>query len=117
MLTIVTDVHLKEGAEDQWDSIMRERLSAAATQPGWIGGQMLQPTDRPSDRIIVGTWHSRDDWEKWHHDARFEETREELEGLTVEPPMHSWNEVVVDARAEGQHAAKGRRSTSRRKRE
>ena len=83
MVTIVTDVQLKEGSEQDWDAAMRERMEAAKKQPGWVGGQMLEPEDDPRRRVIVGTWETRDDWEKWHEDPEFAETREELEGLVM----------------------------------
>ena len=46
MMTIVTHVHLKEGAGREWDAAMRTRLSAAKQRPGWVGGQLLRPADR-----------------------------------------------------------------------
>jgi len=98
MVTIMTDIHLKEGSEQDWDAAMRERMAAAKKQPGWVGGQMLEPEDDPRRRVIVGTWQTRDDWEKWHEDPEFAETREELEGLVMEPEQHEWHEVVLDVR-------------------
>src|SRR5262249_14436122 len=101
MVTIVTDVRLKEGSEQDWDTAMRERMAAAKKHAGWVGGQMLWPEDDPTRRVIVGTWQTRDDWERWHEDPEFAETREELEGLVMEPEEHEWHEVVLDVR----HAA------------
>jgi len=118
MMTIVTDVHLKEGSEQDWDAAMRERMAAAKRQPGWIGGQMLEPEDDPMRRVIVGTWQTREDREKWHEDPEFAETREELEGLVMEPEQHEWHEVVLDERrAAARPTAPKResRSASRRK--
>jgi heme-degrading monooxygenase HmoA len=60
---------------------MGERLSAAKDQPGWVGGQLLIPLDGLNQRVIVGTWQSRADWEAWHADKAFAETRKGLEGL------------------------------------
>jgi hypothetical protein len=34
MMTIVTHVHLKEGAGRDWDAVMRTRLSAVNKRPG-----------------------------------------------------------------------------------
>ncbi|HWN93060.1 MAG TPA: antibiotic biosynthesis monooxygenase [Verrucomicrobiae bacterium] len=65
---------------------------------GLVGGQMLESEDDPRRRVIVGTWQTRDDWEKWHEDPEFAETREELEGLVMEPEQHEWHEVVLDVR-------------------
>src|SRR5438128_4708475 len=68
MMTIVTHVHLKDGAGRDWDAAMRTRLSAARKASGWVGGQLLRPADKPDRRVIVGTWRTRANWEAWHHD-------------------------------------------------
>jgi hypothetical protein len=53
MVTIVTDVELKEGAERKWDAIMRERM----TEPGSSGavGAASPLRGRSHKRVIVGT--------------------------------------------------------------
>jgi hypothetical protein len=56
MMTIVTHVRLKEGAGRDWDAGMRTRLLASKKRPGWVGGQLLRPADKPDRRLIVGTW-------------------------------------------------------------
>jgi hypothetical protein len=48
MMTIVTHVHLKEGAGPEWDAAMRTRLSAAKKRPGWV-------EDNSSDNLISQT--------------------------------------------------------------
>ena len=98
MMTIVTHVHLKEGAGREWDTAMRARLSAAKKRPGWVGGQLLQQSDKPDRRVIVGTWRARADWEAWHQDPQFAETRRRLDGLESGPAEHWWHEVVLDVR-------------------
>ncbi len=98
MMTIVTHVHLKEDAEREWDVAMRTRLSAAKKRPGWVGGQLLRQSDKRDRRVIVGTWRARADWEAWHHDPQFAETRRRLDGLESAPAEHWWHEVVLDVR-------------------
>jgi len=88
-MTIVTTVRLKEGAEQEWDAVMRERLAAARKRTGWVGGQLLRPENEEDARVIVGTWKSKEDWAKWHEDPEFAETRERLDGLSHQEPQHS----------------------------
>jgi heme-degrading monooxygenase HmoA len=98
MMTIVTHVTLREGSEPEWDAAMRDRLAAAADKPGWVGGQLLMPLDRLNRRVIVGTWQTRADWEAWHQDPAFAETRQRLEGLEQGPAENWWHEVLEDVR-------------------
>jgi heme-degrading monooxygenase HmoA len=111
MVTIVTDVRLKEGSEQEWDATMQERMTAARKQAGWVGGQMLSPVDDPTKRVIVGTWQTRDDWQKWHEDPDFADTRAALAGLVAEPERYAWHEVRLDMRPTA-----GRRASSRHER-
>jgi heme-degrading monooxygenase HmoA len=99
MMMIVTHVTLKQGSEPEWDETMRERLSAVSEQPGWIGGQLLVPLDAPDQRVIVGTWEAREDWEAWHDDESFKQTRAKLDGLERAPSRHEWHEVIEDWRS------------------
>ena len=69
MMTVVTHVELKPGTEQEWDRAMHERLRAAEGREGWVAGQLLRPLDQPHQRVIVGTWQSREHWETWHRDA------------------------------------------------
>ena len=78
MMTIVTHVELKPGTESEWDRAMQERLHAAENREGWVAGQLLRPVDQPHQRVIVGTWRSREHWETWHRDPAFRETRTRL---------------------------------------
>jgi len=105
MMTIVTHVHLREGAGRDWDAAMRTRLSAVNKRPGWVGGQLLQPADNPNRRVIVGTWRTRADWEAWHHDPKFTETRQRLDGLESAPAEHWWHDVVLDVRKDVRKAS------------
>jgi heme-degrading monooxygenase HmoA len=101
MMTIVTHVTLREGCEPEWDAVMRDRLTAARDQPGWIGGQLLIPLDAANERLIVGTWQTRAAWEAWHNDSAFMATRTQMEGLEAAPGRHVWYEVIEDVRRPG----------------
>lgn len=98
MMTIITHITLKEGPEPAWDAAMRERMGAARGQPGWIGSQLLIPLDGLNRRTIIGTWQTRADWEAWHTDPAFTETRRRLEGLEAGPSEEWWHEVIDDFR-------------------
>jgi len=115
MVTIVTDVQLKEGSEQDWDAAMRERMEAAKKQPGWVGGQMLEPEDDPRRRVIVGTWETRDDWEKWHEDPEFAETVMKLLADYEESRQQKRHSETQEQRVRRLAAARGWRIMHRRK--
>ena len=100
MLTVITRLTLRDGAEEEWDRTMSDRMRAAEGQDGWIGGQLLKPLEEPATRVIVGTWESRAHWEDWHNEEAFRETRERLEGLQAGPADVAWHEAVLDRRGD-----------------
>ena len=96
MMTVITRVSLKQGSESEWDEAMHKRLAAAQEQSGLVNAQMLTPTDGPNQRVIVGTWKSRDDWKSWHDDPAFKDTRQHLEELQDKPDEMEWFEVAIE---------------------
>jgi heme-degrading monooxygenase HmoA len=95
MISVVTHVPLKEGTAREWNTVMLARMNAAKKQPGWVGGQLLRS---PNGRVIIGTWQSRADWERWHHSREFRKTRRQLDGMTDGPTDPGWHEVVAEVR-------------------
>ena len=98
-MTVITHHALRDDAAAQeWDATMYERLTAARGQAGWIGGQLLRAVNDRTLRTLVGTWERREDWEAWHEEAAFRETRERLEGLQSRPSETTWYEVIEERR-------------------
>jgi len=98
MMTVLTNVTVREGAVPEWDRIMTERLRDASHCNGWIRGALLMPLDGMNQRVIVGTWHSRADWEAWHQDPAFTDTATRLDALQTASAGPHWHEVVADAK-------------------
>jgi heme-degrading monooxygenase HmoA len=97
MESVITRVVVNEGAESEWEAVMRDRMTAAESFPGWIGGSILAPEDAPGARLILGLWETRPAWERWHDTPAFRETAERLQGLEKDAGKASWNDVVYAA--------------------
>jgi heme-degrading monooxygenase HmoA len=96
MMTIVSHVRIKPGEETAWDEVFRDRARAAREQPGFVSVQLSIPIDAPNERVIIGTWESRADWEAWHTAEPFQETRRRLEEVDEEKQRDWWHEVVLE---------------------
>jgi len=100
MLTVVTHVRVKEGHRSEWDRVFSERVEAAAGKEGFVEVQLCKPRESDTgDRVIVGTWQREQDWQAWHHDPEFVETRRELEEAADETDASQWYDVIVSSRA------------------
>jgi len=95
MMTIVTHVRIKAGQEPVWDAAMRERIEAAKQQPGFVSVQLCIPVDAMNERVIIGTWATRADWEAWHANEAFQQTRTQLEEPNAKTRREWWHEVVL----------------------
>jgi heme-degrading monooxygenase HmoA len=98
MMTVITHVRIKEGQEPAWDEAFRERAQAAREQPGFVAVQLCIPVDAMNERVIIGTWESRADWEAWHDAQPFLETRRKLEEVDEKRKRIWWHEVVLEER-------------------
>jgi heme-degrading monooxygenase HmoA len=94
MEAVITRVVLNPGAEADWEAAMRDRMGAAESAEGWIGGSILTPEDDRGARLILGLWETRAAWEQWHRDPAFQETAERLAGLERDSGDAGWHEVV-----------------------
>ena len=79
MVTVVTHVRLREGAQEEWDAVFAQRVEAARERQGFVFVQLCRTDGDAGERVIVGCWERDEDWESWHNDPEFVETRNELE--------------------------------------
>jgi heme-degrading monooxygenase HmoA len=98
MVTVVTRVRIKDGKEAEWDEVFGHRAQAARDQDGFDFVQLCRPDGSPSERVIVGTWRNREDWQSWHTHPAFLETRQQLEEVDEQDEGSQWFEVVVEER-------------------
>jgi heme-degrading monooxygenase HmoA len=96
MMTIVSHVTIEPGSEPAWDAAFRERVAAAKKQPGWVSVQLCIPADALNQRVVIGTWETRADWEAWHATDPFGKTRDQMEEGKSEERKEWWHEVILE---------------------
>lgn len=45
--------------------LFKEMRSLATDQSGYVSGETLKSSDRPDEFLIISTWETPEDWEKW----------------------------------------------------
>jgi len=45
--------------------LFRQMRASAATQSGYITGETLRSMDKPEEFMVISTWQSSEDWNKW----------------------------------------------------
>ena len=72
--------HLYAGMEanllPQLGPLLAEARKLAFRQPGYISGETMRNVDDPYEYLVISTWKSVEDWERWFAN----EDRAEIEG-------------------------------------
>ena len=61
--------------------LFRQIRSHAIQQPGYISGETLKRLDQPDQFLIISTWQSSDDWEKWLNSKERNDLQDKIDGL------------------------------------
>ncbi len=58
--------------------------SRAMYQPGYISGETLCDIERPGECLVISTWQTVDDWNRWVHSQDRAKMDKQIETLTGE---------------------------------
>ena len=61
--------------------LFRKMRTLATNQPGYISGETLKRLDKPDEFIVISTWNSSDDWNRWVQSAERQEIQGEIDVL------------------------------------
>jgi heme-degrading monooxygenase HmoA len=92
---VVGRFNLRPGAEATWDSAFRDRVETATAAPGWLGVATWAPVAEPSQRIVVGRWRSRADYEAWTLTESYLSTKATLDSCQTAAPDIEWFRSVL----------------------
>ncbi len=61
--------------------LFRQMRSLATEQPGYISGETLKSLDKPDLFLVISTWQSSEDWEKWLINEGRQKIQKEIDTL------------------------------------
>jgi heme-degrading monooxygenase HmoA len=82
---IIIDRKVKKGKESDLAKLLRELRSKAIFSRGYISGEMLRALDDPRNYVVITTWHSVDDWEKYGKVPETRKAHARIEKLMAKP--------------------------------
>jgi heme-degrading monooxygenase HmoA len=62
---IVIKRKVPEGKEKKLLPLIKELRIATTLQAGYISGETLQRIDKPGKTVVVSTWETAEDWNRW----------------------------------------------------
>lgn len=67
MIKVFIEREVAEELAEQYNQLARQNLQYSMASPGFISGEVLHDISAPQKRLIVATYRSFQDWNKWYH--------------------------------------------------
>ncbi len=84
----------KEKAAELAPLIVKLR-SLATVQPGYITGQTFRCIDAPGEYVVLSTWNSAEEWERWRSSDARRQIQERIDDLLGEKTEYILYEPLV----------------------
>lgn len=69
--------------------------SRAAVQPGFLTGQTFSCLDCEGEYLVISTWHTLEDWNRWMHSQERQGLQKKVDDLLGEKTTYRYFEPVV----------------------
>lgn len=56
---------VSEEKEKYLTPLLKQLRALATNQPGYISGETLKRIDNPGEYLVISTWQSAGEWDKW----------------------------------------------------
>ena len=66
-----------------------ELRAHAMKQTGYISGETLKCIDRPGEYLVISTWESVDDWNKWLNSQERKILEDKIDIITGKPTEYA----------------------------
>ena len=84
-----------ETMADQLAPLIVQLRSRATVQPGFLTDQTFSRLDRDGEYLIMSTWNTLEDWNKWRHSEERMAIQHKIDGLLGEKPLYRYYEPIV----------------------
>ena len=74
--------------EDQLRPLLMKLRILGMEQPGYISGETLINVDDPEDYMVVSSWKSLEDWNRWFESAERRHLQGEVDKLLGEQTLY-----------------------------
>ena len=69
------------GKARQMIPLFRQMRALATNQPGYISGETMKRLDTDDDFLVISTWQTSGDWEKWLKSAERASIQSQIDEL------------------------------------
>lgn len=61
--------------------LFRQMRALATNQPGYISGETMKRIDTPDEFLVISTWQSSEDWNKWVNNTERQQIQDKVDAL------------------------------------
>lgn len=90
MIRVLIERHIADELNEHYEKAARETLQLAMQAHGFISGEALRNADDPNHRLVIATYRTLQDWQRW---ARSSERLEMMS--TINPMLETEEKVTV----------------------
>ena len=76
---------IKPGKEKALIEAVQELRTKAIRTPGYISGEILRAIEDPSLHLVISTWKSIDDWNRWVNSSERKACQQKIDAILEEP--------------------------------
>lgn len=77
-----------QGKNAELSKLLRDLRSRTMSQRGYISGETLRRVDHPGENLVISTWESLEDWEKWADSMARNEIQNKIDALLGEKTQY-----------------------------
>ena len=65
--------------------LIKEMRMLTTRQPGYISGETLKRVDQSGQNLVISTWQSLADWDKWFQSEERSQIQKKIDALVGKP--------------------------------
>lgn len=89
MIRVMIERHVADELAMHYDKAARETMQLAMQAHGFISGESLRNAQDPNHRLVIATYRTLQDWQRWHRSG------ERLEMMATINPMLETEEKIT----------------------
>lgn len=76
--------HVMQDHELELSTLLKKLRSLTLSQPGYISGETLRRLDKDDECMVISTWSTREDWDRWYQSEKRMAIQSEIDMLLGE---------------------------------
>ncbi|MCV6611117.1 MAG: antibiotic biosynthesis monooxygenase [Amphritea sp.] len=90
MIRVIIERHIAEELAEHYEKAARDTLQTAMQAHGFISGESLRNAYKPNHRVVMATFRTVQDWQRWHSSPERKEIME-----AINPMLETEEKITI----------------------